>query len=43
MKVTEIIEQVKQEFCMEYCKYYEECEERAENGEKLRDCPLDRL
>ena len=43
MNVTQILEEVKVTFCKEYCKYAEECEERLDKGEELRDCPLDRL
>lgn len=43
MTATEIIEQVKEDFCRNYCKYTEECEERMEKDEDLRECPLDRL
>ena len=41
--VTELIDQVKEDICKNYCKYAEECEERLENGEELRKCPLDKL
>lgn len=40
--VTDIIAQVKEEICREYCKYAEECTEKLENGENV-SCPLDRL
>lgn len=43
MTATEITEQAKEDFCMNYCKYTEECEERMEKDEDLRECPLDRL
>ena len=43
MNVTQILEEVKEDFCKNYCKYSKECEERLEEGEELRDCPLDRL
>lgn len=41
--VTDIIAQVKDEFCNDYCKYTEECMDRLRNNEELRPCPLDRL
>ena len=43
MSVTETIEEVKDDFCRNYCKYAEECEERMEADEALRPCPLDKL
>lgn len=41
--VRAIIAEVIADFCINYCKYAKECEERMEKGEELRDCPLDRL
>jgi len=29
-KITELIEEVKDEFCTEFCKYAEECEKELE-------------
>ena len=43
MNVTQILDEVKEDVCKNYCKYSKECEERMEAGEELRDCPLDRL
>lgn len=43
MNITQILEEVKTDFCLNYCKYAAECQERFEKGEELRDCPLDRL
>ena len=43
-KITEIIEEVKCEFCREFCKYAEECDkEIEEKGKVTRYCPLDKL
>ena len=43
MTVIEILEEVKADFCNNYCKYKEECDEKMEADEDLRECPLDRL
>ena len=43
MTVIEILEEVNEDFCMNYCKYKEECDEKMEANEDLRECPLDRL
>lgn len=41
--VTEIIEEVKNDFCLNYCKYTGECDKKLDEGEDMRPCPLDRL
>lgn len=41
--VTDIIEVVKEKFCINFCKYADECQAKLEAGEDLRPCPLDRL
>ena len=41
--VSDVIEEVKAEFCINFCKYTEECEKRLDNNEDLRECPIDRL
>lgn len=43
LTVEIILEQVKNEFCNDYCKYTGECTEKMDNGEELRPCPLDKL
>lgn len=40
--VTKIIEEVKEEFCNDFCKRKEECEAKLDSGEWYY-CPLDRL
>jgi len=40
--VTDIIAQVKEEICRDYCKRAEECAQKLESGEDV-SCPLDRL
>lgn len=42
-KVTDIITQVKEDICNNYCKYTAECWDRLDNGEETRPCPLNRL
>ena len=41
--VEAMLEHIKEDFCNNYCKYAKECEERMDNGEELRPCPLDKL
>lgn len=41
-KVTDIIEEVKQEMCRGYCKHVEVCTEALNNNVDY-PCPLDRL
>lgn len=42
--ITEIIDEVKREFCNYFCKYSDECDkEMEEKGEITRYCPLDKL
>lgn len=41
--ITEIIEEVRYEFCRNYCKYTEECDRELEEDEFMRPCTLDRL
>lgn len=41
--ITEIIEDLRTDFCNNYCKYADECEDRAEEGKEPMPCPLDRL
>lgn len=41
--ITEIIEEVRHEFCRNYCKYTEECDRELEEEEFMRPCPLDKL
>lgn len=43
MTVTEIIDQVKDEICNDYCRYTKECTEQLEKEGDTRTCPLDRL
>lgn len=40
--VTDILDEVKHEMCMGYCKYLKECSAAMENGATFC-CPLDRL
>lgn len=42
--LTQILEEVKEDICDNYCKYAEQCYEAMENGEEDSIiCPLDRL
>lgn len=43
MNVTDIIAEVKADFCRNYCKYAEECDARMANNEEQIPCPLDKL
>lgn len=43
LTLTQILDEVKEDICKNYCKYAKECAERMEAGEELRECPLDRL
>ena len=43
LTVTEILDQVKDEFCNDYCRYTKECTEQFEKEGDTRPCPLDRL
>lgn len=40
--VTDIIEEVRSEICIDYCKYHDECIEMLDNGGDFY-CPLDKL
>ena len=40
--VTDIIEEVKNEMCINYCKYKDRCNEMLDNGGHFY-CPLDKL
>ena len=42
MTVTDIIEEVRQEMCNDYCKYHKECDKALEEGKDF-PCPLGRL
>ena len=42
--LTQILEEVKDEICNNYCKYKAECDEALEDNDPDRiHCPLDRL
>lgn len=43
LTVTEIIEDVRNDICSNFCKYAEECDQKMEKNEEPRKCPLDRL
>ena len=39
--ISELLEELEQIFCKEFCKYTEECSERLAGNEDIRDdCPL---
>lgn len=40
--VTDIIDEVRSEMCIDYCKYRDECYETLANGDDFY-CPLDKL
>lgn len=40
--VIDIIEEVKEEICNQYCKKFKECSEALDEGKDFY-CPLDRL
>ena len=42
-RVIDVIEEVKDEFCRDFCKKAEECEANLKSGEELIYCPLDKL
>ena len=42
--LTQILEEVKEDICINYCKYNERCSEALENGDGFNiECPLFRL
>lgn len=40
--VTDILEEVKHEMCIDFCKYTKECAEAINRGVEV-PCPLDKL
>lgn len=43
LTVMALLGEATNEFCLNFCKYSGECEERMEKGEELRPCPLDSI
>lgn len=41
LTVTALLNKATTEFCLNFCKYAEECAEAIQNNEELRSCPLD--